>query len=64
MDIFIEKENKHVTKEFSGTVKDLLVSLDINPESVLIARNDTLITPDVTVTNEDKISLLSVISGG
>ena len=38
--------------------------MNINPETVLVAKNDTLITPDVTLTNQDTVTILSVISGG
>ena len=64
MEIFLERENKMMQRDFEGTARQLLEILAINPETVLIARNDTLITADATVTNSDKIILLSVISGG
>jgi len=50
--------------EFSGSAKELLVKLDLNPEAVLIARNGALVTLDETLFDTDEIKILSVISGG
>jgi sulfur carrier protein ThiS len=64
MRIFIEESNQHKTLKFSGTAGKLLKKLNINPETVLIAKNNELITEDESLSDKDEIKILSVISGG
>ncbi len=64
MKIFIEKQNKEVEHAFKGTVQQLLAMLEINPETVLVVKNDELVTLDEALLDKDKIKILSVISGG
>jgi sulfur carrier protein ThiS len=65
MKIFIEKSNKNLHKKnFKGTAKQLLTQLKINSESVLIVKNNVLITEDEMLDEKDDIKILSVISGG
>ena len=47
-----------------GTVKDILSTLNINSETVLVVRDNTVITIDKEVQDDDVLTLLSVISGG
>ncbi len=63
--LHFEKDNstKHITTN-AKTVGALLKELKINPETVLIARNNEVITEDEKITAEDKLEILSVISGG
>ena len=61
--VFIEREKKNVTLD----VKDLaevFTQLKINPEVVLIAVNEKLVTKKAVLHDGDQIKLLSVISGG
>lgn len=46
------------------TVADFLEQKKINPESVLVERNGTLVTLDETLKQNDRISLIRVFSGG
>ncbi len=46
------------------TVERLLSDLDINPESVLVVRGDTLVAKDTRLSNDDTVEIRSVISGG
>ena len=63
--VFNEKENHHQTVEFLGTeMKELLKQLNINSETVLIVKNDAVVTIDEPLQDGDNIKLLSVISGG
>ena len=64
MNIFIERENKKLTKKFKGTAQDLLKDLKINPETVLIVKNNEVVTEDESLNDKDTIKILSVISGG
>jgi sulfur carrier protein ThiS len=64
MDIFIEKKNKRLKKKFNGKAILLLKELKINPEEVLIVKNDTLVTLEDVLTDKDDVKILSVVSGG
>jgi sulfur carrier protein ThiS len=52
--------------EFPGRrrVADVLKSLDIIPETVLVARGSTLVTTDETVEADAVLRIIPVISGG
>lgn len=64
MKITSELTSSTTTLDFKGTVNELLNFLNINPETVLITRNDEVLTEDIELTNEDHINILSVVSGG
>jgi sulfur carrier protein len=46
------------------TVQRLLGELDIVSESVLVIRNDELVTRDARLTDADTIEIRPVVSGG
>jgi len=63
VEVFIERENK--TKQVKeNNLKAVLDNLKINPETVLIVKNDELVTINTKINPKDKIKLLSVVSGG
>ena len=64
MEVFIESENKKKRIRFKGSASQLLEFLKINPETVIIAKNDELVTEDERLMDEDEVKILSVISGG
>jgi len=64
MELFIERSKETKKMSFTGPVKMLLESLKINPEEVIVVRNNTLLTDDVELVNTDSVKLLSVVSGG
>ncbi|MBI2662197.1 MoaD/ThiS family protein [Candidatus Woesearchaeota archaeon] len=67
MNITLKQERTNTTHTISfprKTVKDLLQQLNINSETVIIIRNNTVITEDELLKNDDEIELLSVVSGG
>ena len=65
LEIFFEKSQKTEKISFSGkTVHDLLDQLNINPETVLVIRASEVITEDERLANNNKLEILSVISGG
>ena len=64
MEIFNEKDQRTQNIEFTGSVQELLQKLEINPETVLVVRNNDVLTGDVGLENSDIIQLLSVVSGG
>lgn len=52
--------------EFPGpsSVSKLLDHLGLNPESVLVIRNETLVTHDTRLDEPDVVEIRPVISGG
>ncbi len=50
--------------EGSRKVDALIKELDLNPEQVLVIRDDDLLTRDVLIKNEDTVEIVSAISGG
>ncbi len=67
MNITVLNEREYTTTEiiFTGkTLFDLLQQLKINPEVVIVVRNNEVITEDEILHDQDKIELLSVVSGG
>lgn len=45
-------------------VRALLERLELNRESVLVIRGDTLVTDDALLADEDRVEVRPVISGG
>jgi len=65
INVFNEREQTTTKVEFTGTkVKELLSQLNLNPEAFLVVRSHEVITEEETLQENDKIELLSVISGG
>ena len=50
--------------EGSRKVGALIKELDLNPEQVLVIRDDDLLTRDVLIKNGDTVEIVSAISGG
>ncbi len=63
VNVFIERENK-TTKINARNAKEVMKILNINPETVLIVKNNELILPEENLNDKDELKLLSVISGG
>lgn len=63
VNIFIEKENKK-TNIKAKTPKEAMELLDINPETVLIVKNNELVLDNENLNDNDELKFLSVISGG
>jgi len=64
MKIFIDKTNTSQELEFSGKAFKLLEQLQINPETVILARGGELVTLDEELDNTDEVKIISVLSGG
>ncbi|MBW2965242.1 MoaD/ThiS family protein [Candidatus Woesearchaeota archaeon] len=64
MQVFIEKTGQKKRIAFSGKASGLLSALKINPETVIIVKNDEVVTDDEQLSESDEIRLLSIISGG
>jgi len=46
------------------TVRDLIVKVGLNPETILAVKDGKLINDGTMLGNEDDIKLIAVISGG
>ena len=66
MEIYIEKENKTIKKDISGKVliKDILKEIKISSSSCIIVKNNKVVLDSSLIGQNDKIELLSVVSGG
>lgn len=64
--ILFDRENKKQTMELddNSKVNDVLSKLNINPVTVIIARNKEIIAEDEVLKDNDEIDILSVVSGG
>jgi thiamine biosynthesis protein ThiS len=63
--IYLEKENSTQKIKFTGrTVKELLKQLKINPEIVIVARNNEVLSEEESLKNKDSLKIFSVVSGG
>lgn len=59
-----EKDNTTTQITYTGTLRDLLIKLNVNPETVLVVRNNEVIIESVEIQDKDALEILSVISGG
>ncbi len=60
-----ERTQKAEKVSFSGkTVQELLAQVSLNPETVLIIRNDKVISESEPLQEGDVLDILSVVSGG
>lgn len=59
-------EFRSKTWEVKGgtTARDAIKKIGLDPESVLVVVNGTLVTDDVILKEADQIKLVAVISGG
>jgi len=66
INVFFDRENKEKTVDLdlNSSVKDLLTKMNINPVTVIVSKDNTILTEDEKVNENDKIKLISVISGG
>lgn len=58
------QEKKVLQVAPATTLKDIMLKAGVNPVEVVPAVNNTIVTEDYKVKNNDKIELLSVVSGG
>lgn len=64
MKVKLRNPDRIVDVEGPQTVVDLLRTLDIVPESVLVIRDATLLTRDEALTPHDELEVRPVLSGG
>lgn len=64
MKVVLRNPRRELDVSGPSTVHALLDRFDLNPESVLVIRGDTLVTRDARLTDDDVVEIRSVISGG
>ena len=63
MKVFYDREKK-TTEVKAKTVKEMLKEMKILKNSVIVVVNNEVVTDDYLFKKEDKVKLLSVVSGG
>ncbi len=66
MKLFIEQTNESIELQLNKKTKilSILKKYNINPEEVVILKNNQISTEDNYIDNDDELKLLSVVSGG
>jgi len=64
MKVFIEKENKEIEHPTACTGLELLQKLNINPNTVLLMKNDEIVLAEDLLPEDAIVAILSVVSGG
>lgn len=64
MNVQLRNPDKLIELPGERVVTDVLDELDINPETVLVIFEETLVMPHVTIPAEGTIEIRPVISGG
>ena len=64
MKVLLRNPRRELEVDAPKTVEQLLKRLEVVPESVLVIRNDTLVTRDERLTDDDVVEIRPVMSGG
>jgi len=64
MEIRLLLENRVLRKDFTGKAEDLVRSLGLRPDEVVVLRKKKPIPIDENIKNDDAITLIRVSSGG
>jgi sulfur carrier protein len=64
MRVVLRNPHREVEMAAPRDVGRLLHALDVVPESVLVIRNDTLVTRDEPLDDADVVEIRPVVSGG
>ncbi|MCC5951246.1 MAG: MoaD/ThiS family protein [Acidimicrobiia bacterium] len=64
MKVVLHHPRREIDVSGPATVRALLDHLEVNRESVLVIRGDTLVTGDERLSDDDVVELRPVISGG
>jgi sulfur carrier protein len=64
MKVVLRNPRRELDVPAPKTVAQLLTRLDVVPESVLVIRNDTLVTGDERLQDDDVVEIRPVMSGG
>jgi sulfur carrier protein len=64
MRVVLRNPRREIDMNGPMRVHALLERLEINRESVLVIRGDTLVTGDVQLSDDDHVEIRPVVSGG
>jgi sulfur carrier protein ThiS len=64
MNVIIDRPKKELQIDFTGTAEQLMDEVDVNPETVIVAKDGEVVTPDTDVSDADEVKFVSVVSGG
>ena len=64
MKVVLRNPRRELEMDGPVRVHALLDRLDINRESVLVIRGDTLVTGDAKLEDDDEVEIRPVVSGG
>jgi sulfur carrier protein ThiS len=64
MKVVLRNPRRELEIDAPRTVAELLRTLDVVAESVLVIRNDTLATRDEALADSDVVEIRPVVSGG
>jgi sulfur carrier protein len=64
MKVVLRNPRRELDVPAPRTVEQLLQRLEVVPESVLVIRNDTLVTRDEALHDQDVVEIRPVVSGG
>jgi sulfur carrier protein len=64
MRVLIRRPRREVELPGRRRVREILKELQINPETVIVVRGETLLTSDDVVAEEERIEVIPAISGG
>ena len=64
MKVLIRRPRREVELPGRRRVREVLKELQINPETVIVVRGETLLTSDDVVGEEEQIEVIPAISGG
>lgn len=62
--LFPEKNEKKIELQENSTALDMLKNLDLNPDVMLVIRNEVPIPVDEKLEDKDVLKIVRVVSGG
>ena len=62
--LFPEKNEKKIELQENSTALDMLKNLDLNPDVLLVIRNEVPIPVDEKLKDKDVLNIIRVVSGG
>jgi sulfur carrier protein ThiS len=64
MQLYIQKDRARISFKYTGTVKNLLERINVNPQNVMVTVNGKMSTEDAKIADTDNVEILQVVSGG
>jgi len=62
--LFPEKNEKKIELQENSTALDILKNLDLNPDVMLVIKNEVPIPVDEKLEDKDVLKIVRVVSGG